>query len=209
MPRLPILRTIEAFASVQGEGLRQGEPTLFVRMAGCNLRCSFCDTKRAWARGHAQTVAEIVGQVRALWRLHPARWVCLTGGEPLRQPVAPLIRALRRDGLSVQVETNGTFPPRPEADWYTVSPKPPGYEAHPLFKKKAKEVKLIVSRHLTADAVREVRRSFPARTPVILQPLGMARWSLRKAARLIEEAARQGLTNVRVSVQLHKIYRLK
>jgi len=209
MHRPPTLRTIEAFASVQGEGLRQGEPTLFVRMAGCNLRCSFCDTKRAWKRGRNHTVAEIIGQVRALWRGHPARWVCLTGGEPLRQPVAPLIRALRKDGLNVQVETNGTFAPRPEADWYTVSPKPPDYAAHPLFRKKAREVKLVVSRHLTADAVRAVRRSFPARTPVILQPQGNALWSMRKAVRLLEEAARQGLVNVRVSVQLHKIYKLK
>ena len=209
MPRQLTLKTIEAFASVQGEGLRQGEPTLFVRMAGCNLRCSFCDTKRAWARGHSQTVTEIVGQVRALWLRHPALWVCLTGGEPLRQAVAPLIRALRRDGLNVQVETNGTFAPRPEADWYIVSPKPPDYAAHPLFRRKAKEVKLVVSRHLTADAVREVRRFFPARTPVILQPQGNARWSMRKAVRLIEEAAGQGLVNVRVSVQLHKIYGLK
>ncbi len=209
MPRLPILRTTEAFASVQGEGLRQGEPTLFVRLAGCNLRCSFCDTKRAWGRGHAQTVAEIVRQVRTLWRGHPARWVCLTGGEPLRQHVAPLIRALRKDGLNVQVETNGTYAPRPEADWYTVSPKPPDYAAHPLFRKKAREVKLIVSRHLTSDAVRAVRRSYPARTPVILQPQGNAAWSMRKAVRLVEEAASQGLLNVRVSVQLHKIYGVK
>jgi 7-carboxy-7-deazaguanine synthase len=209
MHRPHILRTIEAFASVQGEGLRQGEPTLFVRLAGCNLRCSFCDTKRAWERGHAQTVAEIVGQVRALWRRHPARWVCLTGGEPLRQPVAPLIRALRKDGLNVQVETNGTYAPRPDADWYTVSPKPPDYEAHPLFRKKAREVKLVVSRHLTADDVREVRRSFPVRTPVILQPQSSARSSMRKAMRLLEEASCQGLGNIRVSVQLHKIYKLK
>jgi len=209
MRRPPTLRTIEVFASVQGEGLRQGEPTLFVRMAGCNLRCSFCDTKRAWERGQAQTVAEIVGRVRALWRGHPARWVCLTGGEPLRQPVAPLIRALRKDGLNVQVETNGTYTPRPEADWYTVSPKPPDYAAHPLFRKKAREVKLVVSRDLTSDAVRAVRRSFPARTPVILQPQGNARWSMRRAVRLLEEAARQGLGNVRVSLQLHKIYGVK
>ncbi|RPI99013.1 MAG: 7-carboxy-7-deazaguanine synthase QueE, partial [Candidatus Aminicenantes bacterium] len=48
MLRPPTLKTIEIFASVQGEGLRQGEPTIFVRLAGCNLRCGFCDTKRAW-----------------------------------------------------------------------------------------------------------------------------------------------------------------
>jgi organic radical activating enzyme len=209
MRRPPTLRTIEVFASLQGEGLRQGEPTIFVRLAGCNLRCSFCDTKRAWGRGRARSVADIMAEVRALWRDSPARWVCLTGGEALRQPVAPLIRALRKDGLNVQVETNGTYAPRPEADWYTVSPKPPDYEAHPLFRKKAREVKLVASRHLTADAVRAVRRAFPVRTPVILQPQGNARWSMRKAVRLLQEASRQGLGNIRVAVQLHKVLRVK
>ncbi|HVP91011.1 MAG TPA: 7-carboxy-7-deazaguanine synthase QueE [Terriglobales bacterium] len=209
MRRPPTLRTTEVFASVQGEGLRMGEPAIFVRLAGCNLRCSFCDTKRAWGRGRARTVAEIVAEVRALHRDFPARWACLTGGEPLRQAVAPLIRALRGDGLAVQVETNGTFAPRPDADWYTVSPKPPDYASHPLFRRKAKEVKLVVSRGLTVDDVRAVRRAFPPGTPVILQPQSKASWSMRKAIRLLEEASRQGLVNVRVGLQLHKVYHLK
>jgi 7-carboxy-7-deazaguanine synthase len=209
MRRLPTLKTIEIFASVQGEGLRQGEPTIFVRLAGCNLRCAFCDTKRAWGRGRVQPVGEIVDEVRALWRAFPARWVCLTGGEPLRQDVAPLVRELKRAGLSVQIETNGTFAPRPGADWYTVSPKPPAYAAHPLFRKKAREVKLVAGRDLTGDVVRAVRRAFPAATPVILQPQSNAAWSMRKAMKLLEEASRQGLANIRVSVQLHKIYKAR
>jgi 7-carboxy-7-deazaguanine synthase len=207
--RLLTLRTIEAFASVQGEGLRQGEPTIFVRLAGCNVRCSFCDTKRAWGRGRAQSVGEIVREVRSLWLTVPARWVCLTGGEPLGQRVAPLVRALRRDGLAVQVETNGTFAPRPAADWYTVSPKPPAYAFHPMFRKKAKEVKLVASRQLTADVVRMVRRAFPPHTPIILQPQSNARWSMQKAMKLLEDASREGLANIRVSVRLHKIYGIK
>ena len=209
MRRPPTLKTIELFASVQGEGLRQGEPTIFVRLAGCNLRCSFCDTKRAWARGRAQSAAEIVDEVRALWRRFPARWVCLTGGEPLRQHVAPLVRALRRAGLAVQIETNGTLAPRPAADWYTVSPKPPAYAAHPAFRRKAREVKLVVSRDLADDTLRAVRRAFPIATPIILQPQSNAAWSMRKATKLLEEASRQGLVNIRVGLQLHKIYKVK
>jgi 7-carboxy-7-deazaguanine synthase len=209
MRRPRTLKTIEAFASVQGEGLRQGEPTLFVRLAGCNLRCAFCDTKRAWKGGRHRTVAEIAEQVRKLWRGLPARWVCLTGGEPLAQDIGPLVRELRRQGLFVQIETNGTFEPGPSVDWYTVSPKPPAYTFHPGFKKKAREVKLVVSRGLDAETIRAVRRAFPLSTPVILQAQSHAPWSRRKAMKLLQEASRQGLENIRVSVQLHKIFNLK
>ncbi len=133
----------------------------------------------------------------------------MTGGEPLAQDIGPLVRALRRQGLFVQVETNGTFEPAPSVDWYTVSPKPPAYAFHPGFKKKAREVKLVVSRGLTAETVRALRRAFPLSTPIILQPQSNAPWSRRKAMRLMKEASRQGLENIRVSVQLHKIYDLK
>jgi len=209
MRRPPTLKTSEIFASIQGEGLRQGEPTIFVRLAGCNLRCSFCDTKRAWGRGRVQTVVQVMEDIRRLWRDFPARWVCLTGGEPLAQDIEPLIRELRKDGLSIQVETNGTFDSRPAADWYTVSPKPPSYTFRPWLKKKAREVKLVATRELTSEAVRAVRRAFPPTTPVILQPQSNAPWSRRKVIRLLEGALREGLENIRVSVQLQKIFNLK
>ena len=63
MPQQPTLKIVEIFPSLQGEGLRQGEPTIFVRLAGCNLRCSFCDTKRAWGRGRARSVPDIMAEV--------------------------------------------------------------------------------------------------------------------------------------------------
>lgn len=209
MRRPPTLKTFEVFASVQGEGLRQGEPTIFVRLAGCNLRCSFCDTKRAWGRGRLQTVGEVAESVRLLRRDFPARWVCITGGEPLRQDIGPLIRELRKDGLSIQVETNGTFDPRPAADWYTVSPKPPSYAFRHGFRKKARDVKLVATRELTSETVRAVRRAFPRMIPIILQPQSNAAWSRRKAIKLLEGALHEGLENIRISVQLHKIYELK
>jgi organic radical activating enzyme len=200
---------IEVFASVQGEGLRQGEPTIFVRLAGCNLRCPFCDTKSAWREGRERTVAEIAAEIARLHRGFPARWVCLTGGEPLRQDIRPLVFRLKRDGLGVQVETNGTFEPRASADWYSVSPKPPAYAFHPRFRKKAREVKLVATRRLTIETVRTLRRAFPLSAPIILQPQSNAPWSRRKAMRLLEQATRNGLGNIRVAVQLHKVYNLK
>jgi 7-carboxy-7-deazaguanine synthase len=207
--RRPTLKTIEIFASVQGEGLRQGEPTIFVRLAGCNLRCAFCDTKRAWREGREMPVEDIVATVGRLRRDYPAAWVCLTGGEPLAQNVRPLILRLQEKHFRIQIETNGTFPPAPCADWHTVSPKPPDYGIHPGFRKRAREVKLVVCRTLDLDAIRTVRAAFPKTVPVILQPRSNARWSLDKAVKLLEDAGRAGLEGVRLSVQLHKIYGLR
>lgn len=209
MRRPRTLKTIEIFASVQGEGLRQGEPTIFVRLAGCNLRCGFCDTKRAWRGGREMSVEKIAGEVGHLRRDYPTTWVCVTGGEPLAQNVRPLILRLHADGLRVQIETNGTFPPAPLADWHSVSPKPPDYAVHPGFRTRAREVKLVVCRSLDLDGVRTVRAAFPPTVPVILQPQSNARWSIKKAVELLEDASRTGLEGIRLSVQLHKIYGLK
>jgi 7-carboxy-7-deazaguanine synthase len=209
MPRPPTLKTIEIFASVQGEGLRQGEPTIFVRLAGCNLRCRFCDTKKAWRGGRETGVEAIVEEAVRLRSGWPAAWVCLTGGEPLAQNVRPLALRLRAAGFKLQIETNGTFPPEPRADWYTVSPKPPDYDIHPGFKKLAREVKLVVCRALSLDHVRVVRAAFPRTTPLILQPQSNAAWSMKKAVELLEGASRSGLEGVRLSVQLHKAYGIR
>jgi 7-carboxy-7-deazaguanine synthase len=209
MRRPPTLKTTEIFASVQGEGLRQGEPTIFVRLSGCNRRCGFCDTKKAWRAGREMSVEKIVEEVGRLRLGNPAEWVCLTGGEPLAQDVGFLVRRLHEEGLKVQVETNGTFPPEPGADWLTVSPKPPDYDVHPGFPKRAAEVKLVVCRALTLDAVRTMRTIFPPATPIILQPQSNAPWSRKKALKVLEDAGRSGLTGIRLSVQLHKVYGLR
>lgn len=209
MRRPPTLKTTEIFASVQGEGLRQGEPTIFVRLSGCNRRCGFCDTKKAWRGGRETPIERIMAEVLRLRRAGRAEWACLTGGEPLAQDVRPLVRRLHEEGFKVQVETNGTFPPDPRADWHTVSPKPPDYEVHPGFVKRAREVKLVVCRTLTLDAVRTVRKIFPSPVPIILQPQSNAPWSRKKALKILEGAYRSGLTGVRLSVQLHKVYGLR
>ena len=209
MPQRPTLKTIEIFASVQGEGLRQGEPTIFVRLAGCNLRCGFCDTKKAWRGGREMTVAAIVDRVLTLGKDCPTTWVCLTGGEPLAQDVRSLLGRLHDARFRVQVETNGTFPPVPLADWHTVSPKPPDYAVHPGFRTKAREVKLVVCRGFGLDAIRAVRTAIPLPTPIILQPQANARWSIDRAVGLLQDASRAGLEGVRLSVQLHKIFGLK
>jgi 7-carboxy-7-deazaguanine synthase len=205
MPAPPTLKIIEIFPSVQGEGMRQGEPTVFVRLAGCDRRCSFCDTKYAWEGGFEQAVDKILERVQRIQRRFPARWVCLTGGEPFLQDVRTLIRLLKRDRCRVQIETNGSRYFATAADWLTVSPKPKEYLVRPEFQRLAKEVKLVVTRDLDLAIIRRIRAAFPVRIPVLLQPESNRRWSQKRALRLLREAAAAGLDNIRLSLQLHKI----
>jgi 7-carboxy-7-deazaguanine synthase len=209
MPPPPTLKIIEIFASVQGEGLRQGEATIFVRMAGCNLRCAFCDTRYAWTGGTELSVGRVLDEIRRIQKRFPARWVCLTGGEPLLQDVEPLIRRLKQSRIKVQVETNATQFRPTRADWVTVSPKPKDYFCEPRFRRAAREVKLIVSKELTLATLRRLRNEFPVRIPILLQPESNAAWSKVKAVRLLKSGLRHGLKNIRLSLQLHKIFGLR
>jgi len=95
----------EIFFSLQGESTRAGLPTVFIRLAGCNLRCGYCDTSDAWESGDLTTVEEIVGKVAEF----DCRLVEITGGEPMLQENTPkLARKLLADGYTVMMETNGT-----------------------------------------------------------------------------------------------------
>jgi len=209
MPRPHTLKIAETFASFQGEGGRQGEPTIFVRLAGCNLACAFCDTQYARRGGRPVPISGIVARVERLKKRFPAGWVCFTGGEPMLQDIGPLAAVLKKAGFRVQIETNGTIFRPVAADRITVSPKPPGYTVHPSFRRRAAEVKLVVSRDLTLPAVARVRKAFPAATPIYLQPESNAAWSRAKSIRLANAAVRSGLRNIRLSVQLHRIYGMR
>lgn len=209
MPPLPTLKISEIFFSAEGEGLRQGEPTIFVRLSGCNLRCSFCDTKYAWAEGQSMTAGQILSKIVGIRHKLPVSWVSLTGGEPLLQDIGPLVRMLRKSGFRVKVETNGTRPLNFRVDWLTVSPKPPAYKVFAGLMVKAREVKLVVSRELDLPTLKKIRKMFSPKTPLILQPQSAAGWSYRKAWKLYLQAIKAGVENIRLSCQLHRVYGLK
>jgi 7-carboxy-7-deazaguanine synthase len=118
------MRIAEIFYSLQGEGRLEGVPSVFVRTAGCNLACRWCDTPYALRRGDgaAMTPAEVMGQV-VRWPV--ARHCVLTGGEPMLEPELPELAArLRRAGFHITIETNATLPPAGIAcDLASLSPK--------------------------------------------------------------------------------------
>ena len=103
------------FDTIQGEGPYSGQPAVFIRLGGCNLRCHFCDTDFETGNKFMEVPA-ILERVRAI-KSAGVDLVVLTGGEPLRQNVRPLLRALSEQHLHVQIETAGTvWPPGLEND---------------------------------------------------------------------------------------------
>ena len=115
----PLLRIAEIFYSLQGEGFHAGTPAVFVRGAGCNLACAFCDTDFSMKARRAP--GDILEEISK----YPARFVVLTGGEPTIQAEGfrALTALLHENGYTVTMETNGTSGDTLGVDWVTVSPK--------------------------------------------------------------------------------------
>lgn len=112
------------FKTIQGEGIFTGQPSVFVRLAGCNLRCPSCDTVYTGEGVEFLNIEKITQTVKDL--AGTADLVVITGGEPFRQNISPLVRLLVDLGYRVQIETNGTLQPSPEFPneaYVIVSPK--------------------------------------------------------------------------------------
>ena len=132
------MKVNEIFYSIQGEGAHTGTPALFIRFAGCNLKCPFCDTDHQ--SGTEMTEGDIIGQVANV----PAKLVVITGGEPGLQLTESLVSKLHMMGKTVAVETNGTKDLPKNVDWITISPKHPfvGAVGTPVLT-KCNELKLV------------------------------------------------------------------
>ena len=100
---------IEIYKSVQGESSFAGRPCIFVRLAGCNLRCSWCDSEYTFKGGYKLAEDEVIGEVK---KLAPVKLVEFTGGEPLLQEreLIPLMQRLLGDGYELMIETSGERP---------------------------------------------------------------------------------------------------
>jgi organic radical activating enzyme len=132
---------MEAFYTLQGEGAHTGRAAYFIRLAGCDVGCVWCDVKESWdAQKHpVLTVAEIVAQAAA----HPARVAVITGGEPLMHDLGALTQALKQEGFTVHIETSGAHPVSGELDWICLSPKK--FKAPlPDVAPKAHELKVVI-----------------------------------------------------------------
>jgi 7-carboxy-7-deazaguanine synthase len=186
-----VLALSEIFYSIQGEGAFVGTPAVFVRLAGCNLACDFCDTD--YSTKFIASVEEIVRRVREAGDDCPT--VILTGGEPLAQTEAvALIDALRRDARRVHLESNGTiYVPLPNDVWLCVSPKE---RVDPRMAARANEAKLIVDRRVPEEHL----PLFADKPVVLLQPEGNKPANVALALDYVKAHPQR----FRLSLQTHK-----
>src|SRR4051812_43560618 len=99
-----MLKLNEIFYSIQGESTAAGRPCIFIRLTGCKLRCTYCDTKYSYHEGNEVTIEQILADIKA----YPCRLVEVTGGEPMEQKETPLLlQKLLDEGYEVMLETDG------------------------------------------------------------------------------------------------------
>jgi len=119
------LPVVETFCSLQGEGLHVGRSAFFIRLGGCTVGCSWCDTKHSWpGDGHARQTLEALLVAAQAAAADGAAFVVITGGEPLHHDLGPLCTALAPCGLPLHLETSGVDSLSGRFDWITLSPKP-------------------------------------------------------------------------------------
>ena len=168
--KLPL---VEEFYTIQGEGYHTGKAAYFIRIGGCDVGCSWCDTKFSWnpALHPVVPAEEILEHVIA----HPAAAVVVTGGEPLMVNLDYLTALLKQKGIETFLETSGAYPMSGTWDWVCLSPKknaPPVEEHFDL----ADELKMIIASREDVDWALENGSRVNTDCKLFLQP----EWSQRE-----------------------------
>lgn len=212
------LPMVEIFETVEGEGTRAGFPTVFVRLFGCNLRCTWCDTPYSYPPDEADSVMTI-GEIVEAVKGYRARNICLTGGEPLLygERSLALLQALselpKLDDL--HVETNGAVDLEPflravdsPKVRYIMDYKLPGSgEEGKMLKsnlpllRSTDELKFVVAHEEDFDAAVKLLEEHPTKALPLFSPV----WETMPPARLVELLLKSGQAGAKLNMQLHKI----
>ena len=202
------LRITEVFYSLQGEATRVGLPTVFVRLTGCPLRCTWCDTTYSFTGGEPATIESVLAEVAK----YPARQVCVTGGEPLSQKEClPLLTALCDAGYDVSLETSGALDvsavdPRVSRIMDLKAPDSGEVErnlwANLDCLNARDEIKIVIASRGDYEWARDImrQRQIDRLCPVLFSPAQ----GLIEPQSLAEWILADGL-NVRFQLQLHKL----
>ncbi|MCX7739175.1 MAG: 7-carboxy-7-deazaguanine synthase QueE [Hydrogenothermaceae bacterium] len=207
------VKVVEIFRSVEGEGKWVGLPVVFVRLEGCNLRCSWCDTAYSYdGKSYRElSVDEVLEEVSNF----NVRRVCITGGEPFfSKNLHILVERLVEDGYTVFIQTNGTLwnDNFSSLNWGKIyiicSPKPPFYFVHKNLIPYIRELKFVVDEnldlsHIFKDDYRDILKT----DVVILQPESNRKEMVQKALGLQDKLLRFGVES-RIIPQCHKLMNL-
>ena len=196
--KLPL---VEEFYTIQGEGYHTGKAAYFIRIGGCDVGCSWCDTKFSWNPDlHPVVTAEqIVSNVLS----YPAAAVVVTGGEPLKVNMDYLTALLKEKGVETFLETSGAHPLSGQWDWICLSPKK-NYPAVGRIYAEAHELKMIVASGEDLEWALENSQKVSSECKLYLQP----EWSKREEILpLIIEFAKNN-PRWMISLQSHKYMRI-
>lgn len=211
----------ELFETIQGEGAFTGQPSIFIRLQGCPVGCSWCDTKHTWeinledkvnkdfvlekneeSDHWAEVSVENIIQIFAE-KAYQAKHIVITGGEPCMVDLTPLCEELENHGYSCQIETSGTFEIRTSKKcWVTVSPKVNMKGGYPILTSaltRANEIKHPVATEQHIDDLKALLNEHNViNTPIYLQPISQKKRATELAIKSCID------NNWRLSIQVHK-----
>jgi 7-carboxy-7-deazaguanine synthase len=197
----------EIFYSIQGEAKWTGLPNIFIRTTGCNLRCSYCDTKYAYENGKEMSIQEITKHIAG----YPCKHVCITGGEPLLQEEAiDLVKNLLKKDYKICIETNGSIRlekiPENKDIMVSLDIKSPSskmedkmlLENIKLLKQKD-QLKIIIKDEEDYNYAKKIIQKYRPSCDIYFQPV----WG-SNPKKLAKWITADGL-NVKLGLQIHKI----
>ncbi|HVZ96024.1 MAG TPA: 7-carboxy-7-deazaguanine synthase QueE, partial [Chitinophagaceae bacterium] len=115
------LPLMESFYTLQGEGFHQGKAAYFIRLAGCDVGCVWCDVKESWDKNLHKEI--FIEEIISMAKEHPARIAVITGGEPAMYNLDKLTAGLHQENFATHIETSGAYSLTGQWDWICVSPK--------------------------------------------------------------------------------------
>ena len=188
---------MEHFFTIQGEGTYSGRAAYFIRIAGCDVGCVWCDVKESWDKDQHRTMTtnEIIEKVTE----SKTDFVVITGGEPAMYNLNPLVEPLKKMGITIAIETSGCYPLQGDVDWYCFSPKKfkaPCDEAY----LRANELKVIINHPSDLDWANKHAEKVLDSCHLFLQP----EWSKTEKLLPLIISYVKGNLKWKISLQTHK-----
>jgi 7-carboxy-7-deazaguanine synthase len=191
---------MEHFHTIQGEGAHSGRSAYFIRLAGCDVKCWWCDVKDSWDADKHPTLS-VREMVNAITESNPG-FVVITGGEPLLHDLNVLTEAIHSFGYKIHIETSGSSPVSGNLDWITLSPKrfkKPLNEIYPYVD----ELKVVVLTRKDLQWAEDEAAKCPENTLLLLQP----EWDTPESIPLIIEYVKKN-PKWGISLQTHKFMQI-